>query len=248
MLAKSQNEHATEYQTMMCMYSLASGTSCSLFNVLNHAGITLSYTQAVSKLRKLSAEQLGRTLLLVRTQFAIHPAWMKIFEEQAHVKANGLYRLVIVDSHNSHYTVAFLLLTCLHQVSVLCYPAHGTHIYQGLNVVIFAILKLLLSKECDKLLQDTGTAINKSKFLSFITNAYVQALTPGNIKTTFRKTGIHPFNPDVVTSDMLAPSKETSLEANLHAETSDAAKTFADTLCRLQDLEEEAESGSEDAE
>ena len=158
---------------------------------------------------------------------------MKIFEEQTHVKANGLYWLLVVDSHNSHYTVAFLLPARLHQVIILCYPAHGTHIYQGLDVVILAILKLLLSNKHNKLLQDTGMAINKSKFLSMITNAYVQALTPGNIKTTFRKTGIHPFNPDIVTSDMLAPSKETSLEANLPVKTSDAVKIFADMLCRL---------------
>jgi hypothetical protein len=122
---------------------------------------------------------------------------MKIFEGQTQVKANGEHRLLVVDGHNSHYTVAFLLLARLHQIIVICYPAHGTHIYQGLDVVIFAILKLLLSKERDKLLRDTGTAITKSNFLSVITTAYVQALTPGNIKTAFRKTGIHPFNPDV---------------------------------------------------
>ncbi|KIJ93023.1 hypothetical protein K443DRAFT_37672, partial [Laccaria amethystina LaAM-08-1] len=149
------------------------------------------------------------------TDGEIGAAWMKIFEGQTQVKANGEHRLLVVDGHNSHYTVAFLLLARLHQIIVICYPAHGTHIYQGLDVVIFAILKLLLSKERDKLLRDTGTAITKSNFLSVITTAYVQALTPGNIKTAFRKTGIHPFNPDVVTSDMLAPSKETSLEANL---------------------------------
>ena len=39
-----------------------------LFDVLNHAGITLSYTQAVSKLRKLGAERLARMLVLVHTQ------------------------------------------------------------------------------------------------------------------------------------------------------------------------------------
>ena len=93
----------------------------------------------------------------------IGAAWMKLFEEQTHVKANGLYRLLIVDGHNSHYTVAFLLPAHLHQVIILCYLAHGTHIYQGLDVVIFAILKLLLSKKHDKLLRDTGTAINNEK-------------------------------------------------------------------------------------
>jgi hypothetical protein len=171
---------------------------------------------------------------------------MKIFEEQAQEKANREYRLLVIDGHNSHYTVALLLLARLHQIIVICYPAHGTHIYQGLDVVIFVILKLLLSKERDKLLRDTGKAINKSNFLSVITNTYRQALTPGNIKTAFRKTGIHPFNPDVVTPDMLAPSKETSLEANLPVETSDAAKLFVGMLHQLRDLEG-ADSDSEDA-
>lgn len=59
MLAKSRNEHATDFQTPMCMYLLACGVSKSLFNVLNHAGITLSYTQAMQKLRALGEERLA---------------------------------------------------------------------------------------------------------------------------------------------------------------------------------------------
>jgi len=58
MLAKSRNDHATEFQTTMCMFFLACGTSHSLFDVLNHAGISLSYTQAIAKLKKLGLEHL----------------------------------------------------------------------------------------------------------------------------------------------------------------------------------------------
>ncbi|TFK20503.1 hypothetical protein FA15DRAFT_548789, partial [Coprinopsis marcescibilis] len=36
-----------------------------------------------------------------------------------------------------------------HKVLVLCYPSHATHIYQGLDVVIFAVLKHRLSQERD---------------------------------------------------------------------------------------------------
>jgi hypothetical protein len=163
---------------------------------------------------------------------------MKIFEEATREKAKDEYRLLLVDGHNSHYTVAFLLLARLNKIIVLCYPAHGTHIYQGLDVVIFAIFKLLLGQERDKLLRDTGKAINKSNFLSVISNAYTRALTPGNIRTAFRKTGVHPFNPNVITSDMLAPSKETSLESHLPVETSESTKIFADMLRKLRAAEE----------
>ena len=45
----------------MGMYFLACGTSRSLFKVLNHAGITLSYMQAISKLKRLSEERLTET-------------------------------------------------------------------------------------------------------------------------------------------------------------------------------------------
>lgn len=68
MLAKARHEHASEYQTTTCLYFLACGTSRSLFDVLNHAGITLSYTQAVAKLKQLGLEQLAHMIKLVREQ------------------------------------------------------------------------------------------------------------------------------------------------------------------------------------
>ncbi|KAF8165833.1 hypothetical protein B0H34DRAFT_794172 [Crassisporium funariophilum] len=68
MFAKSRNEHAMEFQTTMCMYFLACGTSCSMFSVLNHAGITLSYTQAIFKLKKLGQERLELTRKIAHTR------------------------------------------------------------------------------------------------------------------------------------------------------------------------------------
>ena len=67
MLAKLHNDHATEFQTTMCMFFLACGTSCSLFNMLNHAGISLSYTQAIAKLKKLGIECLEQTRKIAHT-------------------------------------------------------------------------------------------------------------------------------------------------------------------------------------
>ncbi|KAF8798380.1 hypothetical protein BYT27DRAFT_7228445 [Phlegmacium glaucopus] len=68
MLAKSWNEHTTEFQTSMGIYFLACETSRSMFNVLNHTGITLSYSQAISKLKQLSEEQLTWTRNIAKTQ------------------------------------------------------------------------------------------------------------------------------------------------------------------------------------
>lgn len=60
-MAKSRSEHATNFQTTMALYLLACGTSKSLFNVLNHAGLSLSYPQAVEKLKKMSEELVAET-------------------------------------------------------------------------------------------------------------------------------------------------------------------------------------------
>jgi hypothetical protein len=68
MLAKSRNKHASTFQTSMGMYFLACGTSHSIFDVLNHAGITLLYTQAISKLKQLSKERLKEMRKIAKTK------------------------------------------------------------------------------------------------------------------------------------------------------------------------------------
>jgi len=163
--------------------------------------------------------------------------WIKHFEKATCAKAKGEYRLLIVDGHNSHYTITFLQVAREHKIIVICYPAHGTHLYQGLNVVVFAVLKLHLSQERDKWFCTTGQPIDKNNFLRILSEAYVFALTPENVKTAFRKTGIVPFNPSVITADMLATSKETSTEAHLpvtNKTASEPIQIIADMLCSLQ--------------
>ena len=50
------------------MYFLTCGTSWSLFDVLNHTGLTLSYTQAVANLKQLGVEHLEEMHTVSRTQ------------------------------------------------------------------------------------------------------------------------------------------------------------------------------------
>jgi hypothetical protein len=48
--------------------------------------------------------------------------------------------------------------------------------------------------------------VDKTNFLSVYAQAHVKALSKENIISAFRKTGVVPFNPDVITDAMLAPS------------------------------------------
>jgi hypothetical protein len=100
-------------------------------------------------------------------------------------------------------------------ILILCYPSHGTHIYQGLDVVVFGVLKNYWTVERDRWEREKGEKISKINFLVVYGNAHLRALTPTIIKAAFRKTGVWPFNPLVVTEEMMAPSKETSCEGFL---------------------------------
>jgi hypothetical protein len=159
--------------------------------------------------------------------------WIQEFDKQTSQKASGKYHLLLVDGHNSHYTRGFLEYARLHMIVVICYPSHGTHVYQGLDVVIFAVLKKNWSEARDEWERSTGQSINKKNFLAVYGPAHLKTLTCENICAAFWKTGVWPSNPHVITSGMMAPSKETSIQGSLPVEPATPIKLVA-TL--LQDL------------
>jgi hypothetical protein len=143
------------------------------------------------------------------TSGEIGVAWLKDWDRQTTTKANGRTRLLVVDGHSSHYTLGFLEYARDNNIVVLCYPSHSTHVYQGLDVVIFSVLKHAWSDERDKF-EAQGPAVTKLNFMAVYARAHVRTFTERNIRAAFAKTGIAPYNPDVITTEMMAPSLETS--------------------------------------
>lgn len=72
-------------------------------------------------------------------------------------------------------------------------------------------LKTYWGQERNKLEED-GKVVTKDNFVEVCSKAHMKAFTRENILAAFRKTGLEPFNPAVVTEDMLAPSQETSIQ------------------------------------
>jgi len=68
---------------------------------------------------------------------------------------------------------------------ILCYPAHMTHIYQGLDVVIFSILKKNIGDECREYKKTTGKTMKKKNFLEIYSHAHIKTMQPENIKAAF---------------------------------------------------------------
>ncbi|KAF8227778.1 hypothetical protein L208DRAFT_1040059, partial [Tricholoma matsutake] len=103
-----------------------------------------------------------------------------------------------VDGHSLHYTLGFLEYAWDNNIVVLCYPSHSTHVYQGLDVVIFSVLKRAWSDEQDRF-EAQGPAMSKLNFMTVYAKAHVCMFMESTICAAFAKTGIVPYNPDVVT-------------------------------------------------
>ena len=110
--------------------------------------------------------------------------------------------MIIFDGYASHLSLRVLGMLRDGGVVVYALPSHSSHFTQPLDVTVFGPLKERAKQRVSTYVNNPANA--KSKFTvytacEFLSVAYNQAMTPGNIKAGFEKTGIHPLNPDVFT-------------------------------------------------
>ncbi|PVF93051.1 hypothetical protein CPB86DRAFT_819135 [Serendipita vermifera] len=88
----------------------------------------------------------------------------------------------------------------------------------GLDVVLFAPFKKAWTAAVHAYSMQTGSALTKSSFILVLDTAVKKSFTKENIQMAFKKTGVRPFNPDIITPQMLAPSEVTSEFRNQRAQ------------------------------
>lgn len=136
--------------------------------------------------------------------------WAKHFHLYTKDKRNGRDAALLVDCHRSRLTLEFLLFCRKHRIHVICYPSHSTQLYQGLDVVVFGILKQAFSKEMLAFESRTGQGVCKENFLQVYAPAHIASFTEHNIKAAFAKTGVHPFDRSAISMTSMKPSIEHS--------------------------------------
>lgn len=87
--------------------------------------------------------------------------------------------------------------------------------YQGLDVVIFSPLKRRWSEERQAFEGSKRQRVSKRNFVTIYGRAHRHVLTQDLVRTAFKKTGVWPFNANLVTKQMMAPSLETSSQGHL---------------------------------
>ena len=145
------------------------------------------------------------------TDMDIALEWLRrIFNPQTKDKAAGRKRVLLLDGHNSHFSLNLLEYCIENHIIVICYPAHCTHALQGLDVACFAKMKHIWHAELDEYYQIYGKHVNKQTYARVFGTAFLKAFDRDTILAAFRATGVHPYDPTVITEQQMKPSEVTS--------------------------------------
>jgi hypothetical protein len=140
--------------------------------------------------------------------------WLKHDFEPATAKQNITcgYRLLILDGHNSHTTYKFCDFAERHKIIIVCLPSHRTHRLQPCDVGVFGPLAASWKREVTACSSEY-IQIRKHNLVKYYSRARSMAFMSDTIRSAFRKTGIWPFNLNVIEDAAFAPSLNTTTQA-----------------------------------
>ena len=128
--------------------------------------------------------------------------WIKHFDQHSKLRTKGVYRLLVLDGHESHHSTDFELYAKENNIITLCMPAHSSHRLQPLDVGCFRPLKRSYGGEIEKLMRVGITHISKEDFLPAFYTAFRTTFTESNIRGGFRGSGLVPYDPEYVISQL----------------------------------------------
>jgi hypothetical protein len=128
--------------------------------------------------------------------------WIRHFEKSTSLRKLGVYRLLILDGHESHHSDEFEEFCKEHNIVTLCMPPHSSHLLQPLDVSCFSPLKKAYGRQIEDLMRQQITHITKEDFIPAFRAAFEVSLTESNIQGGFRGAGLVPFDPERVISTL----------------------------------------------
>ena len=130
-------------------------------------------------------------------------SWLQnIFIPTTNGYTKGTYRLLILDGHGSHLTPQFDQMCNQNNIVPICMPAHSSHLLQPLDVGCFAVLKRTYGRLVEEKMRQRINHIDKLDFLSAYPQARKEAFKMDNIKNGFMATGLVPYDPERVLTQL----------------------------------------------
>jgi hypothetical protein len=139
--------------------------------------------------------------------------WLQHFHTHTKDRCMGKKRLLTLDGHESHQSAEFIEFCKQNDIIPVCMPPHTSHLLQPLDVGCFGPLKKAYNKEIETLTRNQITHITKTEFLPAFRVAFDEAMTSSNIQGAFRGSGLCPYNPDRVLSNLAIRPHTPSLPA-----------------------------------
>ena len=107
--------------------------------------------------------------------------------------------LLVLDEHSIHHQPELIKYAKSNDVILMCLPPHTTLESQPLDASVFKPLKQNWNATCSKFMQQNPRkVITKCNFSPFLSEAWNKTMVPKVTTAGFRRSGIYPFNLDVI--------------------------------------------------
>ena len=118
--------------------------------------------------------------------------------------------LLLLDNHESHVSIDCIQYAKDNGIHMLSFPPHCSHKLQPLDRSAYFPLKKFFNCQCDAWCSShPGRTMQVLDIPSLCASAFPLAMTPVNIQSGFRVTGIYPLNRNVFGDDEFLPSVAT---------------------------------------
>ena len=118
-------------------------------------------------------------------------------------KQEGSKILILYDGSSTHFNAELIEWALTQNIVLFVIPPQSSHLLQPLDISCFSPRKKACNSLAHSYMKDNpGQIINRYAMTSLICKAYSSAMTPSNIKQSFEKTGIYPFNRGVTTPNI----------------------------------------------
>ncbi|KAF5519700.1 hypothetical protein CGCA056_v007662 [Colletotrichum aenigma] len=128
--------------------------------------------------------------------------WLRYFDKYSKPRLRGIYRMLVVDSHESHVSSDFEDYCKKNKIITICLPAHSSHLTQPLDVGCYSVLKLRYGSQIEHFIKARITHIAKPEFFLAFKAAFLQTFTQENVHGGFRGARLIPYNPQTVLSKL----------------------------------------------
>ena len=123
---------------------------------------------------------------------------MTMFEFSTRLTDRTEYHLLIMDGHSSHVTANVIAFCMQNVINLFIMPPHCLHLFQLLDVGVFALLKCALSKETDAFNQYDSSCISCISWVEMYIRVCAKALSFENLKAGWKGVGLVPLDFDKI--------------------------------------------------